>query len=305
MKSLALLLCASTGLWASWTNTSPGIDLDKLPHAALTKVRAGVLAVGEKAAFEGITAAASADEVVLTGKSKSGQAWTVHLCGSCFDEVWRADLDANGTQDYVIFGAGPYDEGRTNPLFSLSFLLMDSDGLPLPYFAGVFHGENGDGVKHLVSWDSQIRLLVSRYDEIPSDGSVAPYCSGHWVSQVYEFANGAVREVRKTLGGIRFPYVKNWAYSGPECENHPVGFTGPANIRDYGTTAKDIVKQLEECEEVKPEAAVSDTAARREIAFLNLRGDAQSQLMKSMPAPEMRGAHGCAVSLLWARPASQ
>jgi len=292
-----ILLGCAPGLWASWTDTSTGIDLNKLPHPALTKIRAGVLKAGERVTFEGISAAATVDEVVLTGK-----AWSARLCATCFDEVWRADLDANGTQDFVIFGAGPYEEGRTTPLYSMSFLLMDSSGLPLPFFTGVFRGENGDAIKHLVNWEGKIRLLISRYDEIPSDGSVAPYCSGHWVTQLYGFTNGAIEEVRKTVGGFRFPYVRNWAYSGPECENHPTGFTGAANIIEVRTASKDVLTELPDCESIKPDAIVLDTPKAREIAFPNLRGNAQQQLMEKMQSRELRGAHGCNVTLIWGRP---
>jgi hypothetical protein len=41
---------------------------------------------------------------------KSGKRWEAHF--RSMDEVWRGDLDGNGTPDYVFFGAGPYFNGR-------------------------------------------------------------------------------------------------------------------------------------------------------------------------------------------------
>ena len=133
--------------------------------------------------FDAISATAGnrdAREARLRGVGKSGKQWEAHIFG--LDEVWRADMDGNGTQDYVLFAAGPYFNGRTTPLFSLSILLMAPDGLPVPFFTVVYHGENGAGIKHLVdlSHDGHSELLIGTYDEIASDPLVGPFCSGHW-----------------------------------------------------------------------------------------------------------------------------
>ena len=82
--------------------------------------------------------------------------------------------------DYVLFGYGPYGNGRTTPPFSISILLMDRDGLPVPFFNVVYQGENGAGVKHLVdlNGDGKAELLISTYDELSSDERVGPFCSG-------------------------------------------------------------------------------------------------------------------------------
>src|SRR6185312_10223268 len=86
-----------------WNDSSTGIDLNKLQHFPLTKIRSGWLRRGSRSTFDGITAtAASGDEqeVQLRGAGKSGKRWEAHIFG--LDEVWRADLDGNGTQDYVF-----------------------------------------------------------------------------------------------------------------------------------------------------------------------------------------------------------
>lgn len=114
-----------------WNDTSTGINLDELRQFPLSRVRSGWLKDGSRARFDGITATAARDprEVQLRGVGKSGKRWETHMC--CLDEVWRADLDGNGTQDYVFFGSGPYVNGRRTPLFSLSILLMDREGIPV------------------------------------------------------------------------------------------------------------------------------------------------------------------------------
>lgn len=63
------------------------------------------------------------------------------MCGTCFDQVWRAELDGNGVEDYVIVGSGPDGNSRSDPQYSLTLLLMDSTGMPFPFFKGIYHGE--------------------------------------------------------------------------------------------------------------------------------------------------------------------
>ncbi len=175
---------------ANWNDTSTGINLDRLPHFPLTKIRSGWLKAGSRLMFDAIRATASSGderEVQLRGLGRSGKPWVAHIFG--LDEIWRADLDGNGTQDYVLFASGPYFNGRTTPLFSLSILLMDREGMPTPFFTVVYHGENGDGIKHLVdlNHDGHAELLISTFDEITSDARVGAFCSGHWTNQLYRF----------------------------------------------------------------------------------------------------------------------
>ena len=68
--------------------------------------------------------------------------------------------------------------------------------MPTPFFTPNYQEV---GINNLVEFDGQIRLLISRYDEIPSDARVDWLCSGHWVTQAYGFANGSVEEVRGVL----------------------------------------------------------------------------------------------------------
>ena len=299
--------------WAAWAGTEAptGIDLSKLAHPALTKMRSGALRLGERALFDGITATASAMETTLRGKGKSGRAWTVHLCDICFDEVWRADLDGNDTADYIIFGRGPGGNGRTAPSFSLSFLLMDKEGMPVPFFTTVYQGENGEGIKHLVLLDGHIRLLIRRYDEIPSNPRVGLFCSGHWVTQQYRFTQTTVEEVRGIAGGMRFPFVYNWSYSDPECAHSAFGISQPAKVQETGTSVQGAVRSTSrsagECPEWSADTVVFDTKGEREVAFPNLRSDDEKGIAEAMVERmraagvevELRGVHGCEAALMW------
>ena len=304
MRFLAALLCSSA-CWANWHDTSTGVELDKFAHPALTRVRGDGMSVAPG---------------VLRGKGKSGAPWTVRLCDTCADEIWSGDLDGNGTLDYAIVGEGPFGNVRTDPHFSLTLLLMDSEGMPVPFFTPLFHGEKGEALKHLVKIDGKLRLLISRYDEIPSDARVGPYCSGHWVTQAYSLTNGVVDEVRGVFNGMRFPYVRNWAYSHPECANHPIGFSDKAKIVEIGTGAKGAVmtklragsggaglaiEPVDDCASMFADAVVFDSAGGREVALPDLRGESQAVLVEKIRGAgvevELRGMRECSVALLWGR----
>ncbi len=225
------------------------------------------------------------------------------MCDTCFDEVRRGDLDKNGTQDYVIFGPGPYGNGRTAPSFSLTILLMDDDALPVPFFTAIYHRENGLGLKHLVDLDHDGRgeLLISTYDELVNFGA---------------------DEFRETLGGIRFPFVKNWTY-GPAGSFHPpvkppvlfehgTSMKGELSTRLRGTTDQDLwtIDPVSGCKAIATSTVVFDQESIREISFENPRNAHQSALTEKIRGAgvpvTLRGvdhwmANGnCSVNLLWA-----
>ena len=310
---MVIALVFAVAAQANWDDTPTGIDLNKLPHPALTRVRAGLLKAGERITFDGISATARE----LQGKGKSGTPWTVRLCDGCFDEVWRADLDGNGTLDYMILGANPYGRGqRTDAPYALSFLLMDSGGMPVPFFTTIYHREPQ---KHLITVDGQIRLVVSAYDELPSNPLVGPYCSGHWVTQIYRFSNTAVEEVRGTVAGRRFPLVHNWTYDGPECTSHPIGGVIDAKIEEIGTgptgalftkfapgISPFAIEPVGGCGVVPSVMIMFDTKKSREIILPTQESDVQGRMVERITAAgasvELRGVVDCFATLLWAKP---
>jgi hypothetical protein len=272
-------------LSGNWNDTSTGIDLRKLHQFPLTKIRSGALKPGSRIAFDSITAAAiaNAHEVRLRGKGKSGQPWEVRLAD--LDEVWRGDLDGNGAQDYIFFSTGPYGNGRLAPPFSLSILLMDSEGMPTPFFTTLYHGENGDGIRHLVDLqrDGHAELLDSVYDEDPSDPYVGPFCSGHWVNRLYRFKDAGIEEIPGVFGGMTFPLVHNWSYRGTECPKLEKPF-GPVRsarlfqrfahklnttIRKVDSTGYLGIQPVSGCSVINPGTIVYDQPQLREIAFPN------------------------------------
>jgi hypothetical protein len=316
-------------VFGNWNDTTTGLDLDKLPHFPLHKIRSGWLKDGSRVTFDAISATAAnreAREVQLRGLGRSGKPWEAHIFG--LDEVWRADLDGNGTQDYVFFAGGPYFNGRMTPPFSLSILLMDSEGMPTPFFTVIYHGENGDGVKHLLDLDhnGHAELLISTYDENTSDSRVGPFCSGHWTNQLYQFKDLAAEEVRRTVGGITFPLVHDWSYRNVECAyegipslpvrppilyEHGTRKEGQAKIRKVDTaTGLLTIEPLAGCKAITAKVITYDRPQLREIAFPNLfdayaaeladrirRAGAQAQLRG---IDRWMGNGNCSVNLMWA-----
>ena len=314
----------------NWNDTATGIDLNKLPHFPLTKIRSGWLKDGSRVKFDAISAIATSGgerDVQLRGVGKSGKRWEAHLLS--LDEVWRADLDGNGTQDYVFFAGGPYFNGRMTPLFSLSILLMDREGMPVPFFTVVYHGENGDGIKHLVDLnrDGYAELLISTYDEDASDAHVGPFCSGHWVNQLYRFKDFGVEEIRGTIGGFTFPLIHNWSYRGTECTYIPEPSPVRPATRYENETSKLVevstrlrttgnanhpitIEPVAGCKSITAAIVVYDQPRVREVAFpRQFGGDYSAGLADRI---RRDGAHvrlrgiaprdngNCSVNLLWA-----
>lgn len=324
IAAVALLTVAE----ANWNDTSTGIDLDQLPKFHLTKIRAGWLKDGSRATFDGIraTAGESSRSVVLSAVAKTGKRWEMHLFG--LDEVWRGDLDGNGTQDYVLFGAGPWFNGRTTPLFSLTILLMDSQGLPTPFLRSIYHGENGDGIKHIVdlNHDGRAEMLVSLYDEEVSDPRLGAMCSGHWTTLAYQFRGGAVGEYRGTLGGLTFPFVHNWTYRGHFCDEleQPFAAVHPPPALAAKVVVKEVVTRIRAvdpsgwltvepvagCNGVRVDAVVYDTPAIRKIALPNMMEKSQVDLAEAIRSDGLpirltevtrNSSNGsCSARLLWA-----
>jgi hypothetical protein len=330
LPTVLVIAVSLTAVFGNWSDTSIGIDLDKLRQFPLSKVRSGSLKDGSSVTFDGITAtAASADVrgVRLRGTGRSGKKWEAHIFG--LDEVWRADLDGNGTQDYVLFASGPYFNGRMTPLFSLSILLMDGDGLPVPFFTVVYKGENGDGIKHLVdlNHDGHAELLISSYDEGVSDPLAETFGSGHWATQLYQFKDLGAEEIRGAFGGIKFPFIHNWTYRSTQSIGRqtprPVQ---PVVLYEHGTSKRPeaittIRKSSSEggffaidpvagCKAVSPSVVVFDRPKIREIGFPSMwntyTGDLVDTIRRDGAQAKLRGINDrfgdgdCSVNLMWA-----
>ncbi|QOY85344.1 hypothetical protein [Paludibaculum fermentans] len=332
LRSALVVMLSFAAAWGNWNDTSTGIDLNKLPRFPLTRVRSGRLDAGKHIVFDGISASSKRDEraILLRGVSKRGKAWEVHI--HALDEVWKGDLDGNGVQDYVLFASGPAFNGRTTPLFSLSILLMDDQGLPVPFFTLVYKGEDGMGIKHLVDLDHDGRaeLLTSWYDEAASDPMVSVFCSGHWVTQLYRFRNLRAEEVRGEMAGLTFPFVHNWSYRGTQCAIEPKPYMAvkAPKVYDHGTAlggevGTEIVGRQEEWIEIRPAAGcqrinssvvVYDRPNKRVIAIENLWNPAKEHLEDAilrdgvpvrLSGLDDRQHDGhCFVNLLWAESAT-
>jgi hypothetical protein len=331
-RHAALFVAISlSALFGNWNGASTGIDITKLLQFPLVKIRSGWLKDGSSVMFDGITATSAGGgvrEVRLSGVGSSGKRWEAHTFG--LDEVWRGDLDGNGTQDYVFFASGPYFNGRATPLFSLSILLMDEEGLPVPFFTVVYKGENGDGIRHLVdlNHDGHAGLLVSTYDENASDPLAGPFGSGHWTTQLYQFVDFGVEEIRGTVGGIRFPFVHDWTYRTREHTSgvRPLSSVHPATLTEHGTGRKEeLITKIRKagaegggisieaaagCKTIFPSVVVYDRPRIRQIGFpsqwnnytINLadtiRGDGVQVQLRGINKRSDKS--DCSANLVWA-----
>jgi hypothetical protein len=316
--------------FGNWNDTSTGIDLDKLPQFRLTTIRSGGLKEGTRVVFGGITAVATFNEVRLRGRAKSGKPWELHTCLACVNDVWRADLDGNGTQDYIVFGGGPYFNGRMTPLYSLTILLMDAQSLPVPFFTVAYDGANGTAIKRLVDLDHDRRaeLLISTYDEAPSDARVGAFCSGHWTTQLYRFKNLGAEEIRGTMGGTTFPFIHEWTYRGTLCaeEEKPVLSIRPPTLYEHGTSPEgEVTTMIREssggngllaidpvkgCTTIQPSMIVYESSQIRQIGLTNLmstyNADLVGAIRRARVPVKLRGVDkwtgngDCSVNLMWA-----
>ena len=203
---------------------------------------------------------------------------------------------------------------------------MDSQGLPVPFFTSLYHGENGKGIKHLVDFsrDGHAELLMSNYDENTSDPRVGPLCSGHWTTQLYGFKNLGTEEIRGVFGGLKFPFVHAWTYRGTECMDEGGAFykVEPPDLAGKGTigevtTAIRAVKEpgfleidpVEGCKQVQAATIVYDRPAIREIAFPAMFSDYNGNLARAISRDRVPSrlrrldklGHGnCAADQIWA-----
>jgi hypothetical protein len=286
-------------LFANWNDTSIGIDLNRLDPFPLIKIRSGFLKDGQKASFDGLVATSHAMEVILEGKAKSGKLWSVHFASAAFDSVYRADLDGNGTQDYVIFGANPWANGRTAPLGRITILLMDEQGLPTPFETWMYDTYK----KRLVDLrhDGHAELLVSTYDEDPWDGRVGAFMCGHWITQLLEIRDSSWVEFRGSVASLTFPFVRRWTYFGRKgfASETPRQAKETIRMPDHSTELSDIedvrITQViradplklrltpsPRCREFVVQTVIYDEATHREIALYNPIGDYGGRILETV-----------------------
>lgn len=313
-----MILLLPLVLLANWNETPTGLDVNKLRPFPMTRVHSGTLKEGETAEFDGIRATASVTvrEVLLRGTGNSGKPWTVRIFA--LDEIWKADLDGNGVSDYLLFGPGPFLNGRLTPTYSISVLLMDSDHMPVPFFESVYNREDAPAMKHFVDLDGdgKAEWIASRYSEggLDSNGDLF----GHWVHQLYRFRNLAAEDLRGVFGGIRFPLVHRWTYGAtqpkpsvpPALENRQTIATGAPVTRFLGPQGLEFgIEPVAGCKLIDPKVIVVDQPRMREILFPNLTSDSvanlAAEIRRTRARVELRGidrlgAAYCRVNIAWA-----
>jgi hypothetical protein len=323
----SVLLAAAA--WANWNDTATGIDLKSLPAFPLTKVRSGLLRTKVPVRVDGLTARMVGRDngpvpggAILEGTAKSGKRWAAHFGWLAFDEVYRGDLDGNGTQDYVMIGATGFML-RTTPPRSLIVLLMDKQGLPTPFETGLYDVQ---GISHVVDvlHNGRAQLAVSDYDENPWDNRSGYGCSGHWVTDLYEAKDLNWSEFRGSAAGLTFPFVFGWT-EGPECDppDRPSQPWKPdVRTNQHSTAIADIFSaRITEsnsgwvkltppsgCEDILVGAAVYDQRSQREISLFSLEYGPEllSRIQSDRADVTLRGVYrppdgrSCTANLLWA-----
>jgi hypothetical protein len=315
--------------WANWNDTSTGIDLTSLPAFPLIRVRSGLLGNNSRVQFDGLVArmrgpvdGPAVDEVVLSGTGKSGKAWAVHFSLVAFDQVYRGDLDGNGTQDYVVIGGSPYWNGRLAPLGRMTVLLMDQQGLPVPFEAPLY---DDLGPRHVVDLlhDGRARLVLGAYDENEWDNRNSGFCSGHWVTDLYETAGLDWQDFHGTAGVTTFPFVHRWTY-WPKCNEPPpvpweeMTRTGQYSTATVGVAAARVAEgdtlavkltPPSGCEGFSIGSVVYDQRSQRETALAansDYRADLVGRIGDDEADVSLRGVHRspdgrfCSANLLWA-----
>jgi hypothetical protein len=324
---VTVLLAAAA--WANWNDTSTGMDLTSLPAFPLTKVRSGLLGNNARVQFDGFVAmmrgpadGPAVDEAVLSGTGKSGKRWAVHFPLVAFDQVYRGDLDGNGTPDYVVIGASPYWNGRLAPPGRIIVLLLDQQGLPVPFEAPLY---DDLGPRHVVDvlHDGRARLALAAYDENGWDNRSSVFCSGHWITDLFEPAGLNWQGFQGTAGGTTFPFVHRWTY-WPDCNDPPPEpWKEVIRTGQYSTASADItsvriaegdtlaVKLIPPsvCEGVSIGSVVYDQHSRREVALVantEYRAELVARIQAEKADVTLRGVYrspdgrSCRANLLWA-----
>ncbi|MEO7143468.1 MAG: hypothetical protein ABI165_08185 [Bryobacteraceae bacterium] len=308
-RSGAFLFIAVTAASAASTNDT-GLDWNRLPQFPLAKLLDGPAREGVRIAFDGVVAEGRGGEVILRGSAASGKRWEAHLPAPNFGHIYRADIDGDGTADYVIFSAG----GAASPVTRMTVLLMDRQGLPVPFEASVPAAEGGRSLIDLGG--GHAGLLVSTSDRSPWDSRVDASCSGHWTTQLYRAENYGWVEFRGAAAGLTFSFVHRWMNCCRLCvanEEAPPLRPAPAPpLPNSGTSAAGALtgtmNGIPGCGQVAAATIVYDRRDLREVAFAAKGSSYLSGLVDRITSDnariELRGVNrtsaGCSANLLWA-----
>jgi hypothetical protein len=290
---LAILVCHSPAP-ANWNDTPTGLDLGKLPHFALPKIRTVGLRERERFRFDGISVEHRDAEVILRGKVKSGTVWSVRMFEGSLVDIYRGDLDRNGTDDYVIVGRTPFGNGRLAPLGQVTILLMDLDGLPSPHEISFYHDFKGLPPQLVdLNRDGRAELIVSEYDESAWDSRVGAFCSGHWTHRLFRIEDLKWTHFEGSTGGLKFPLVHRWTYCCKECpvsetrwpvrEDSSPKYVGEieGKIQQVLESGLDLIRLAPShgCGTIWPRVAVLDKPGSRQIVFATNRSDFMASLL--------------------------
>jgi hypothetical protein len=177
--------------------------------------------------------------------------------------------------------------------------------------------------------DGSTELLISDYDENPSDPTVgSAFCSGHWVTRLYRFKQCRAEELRSSFGGLTFPFVHNWSYGVKECPlyGQPLQKVEAPRMFEHGTSKSGEVRTtlrastdhayhiepVGGCKTVSGGLIVYDRPKIRQIAFPTLWDPTPGNLLQAIQIDHVpvrlsgldywMGHGDCTANLIWANP---
>ena len=147
------------------------------------------------------------DEIVVSGMDKRGRPWSVYVPtagGLGYSTAWTADVDGDGTKDFIFVHSYPVNGHCAAFSEALTFILFDAEGKPVPAsFNGQyeqdysFDPEGGKGLLDLGNWgaskDAQLVEVNCYYYDLRGPQGGGPY----GLTDVYEAHGGVWRKLSK------------------------------------------------------------------------------------------------------------
>lgn len=134
-------------------------------------------------------------ELMLNGRDRAGNSWSVSLGGSCGSgEGYTADLDRNGQRDFVL--VFPTCGNGLAPSHHLIAVTFEADGRPVRFEVEGFFDADAKGVFDLrdINGDRRAELIYMNHHD------------GYWITNLYTATGARWHRVAGRFGGRRSSY---------------------------------------------------------------------------------------------------
>jgi hypothetical protein len=136
-----------------------------------------------------------AGELLLTGRDRAGNEWSVDVGGVCAGggHAYTADLDRNGLRDFVLLAA-TCGNGLA-PSSHIVAVTFERDGRPARFEAEGYFTPDRTGIYDLrdVDGDGRAELLYMNFND------------GYWITNFYTVRDARWRRIKGRFGGREFP----------------------------------------------------------------------------------------------------